>query len=220
MIWIIEGNFGSGKTTAMVKHAREFARTGDYKIITNTAFSATKKIKDEKGKTKYIPAEVITIENKMDFFNAFATAEHALFLLDEGGIWLNNYNWKNIPEAWYERFQQTRKADIHFISTVRHFEFVANKLRQITDAVIECKAFPRTSPMSLKPPKRPWIIQETYRNPVFYEKTYVPEEEEKKYIYGRRFLIRNSETWKAFDTNKLITNKEIIRPKELIKGIN
>jgi len=158
MIWALEGAFGSGKTLSMVKFAREFVETGNYNVVTNTPFSARKKTTKKLFNNKYEPAEIKYIETKEEYYKEFINATHTLFLLDEGGVWLNNYNWKVIPEEVYERFTQVRKADIHFIYTVRHYGFVANKLRMMTDAVIHCSALPRPNRMSLKMPSKPFLI--------------------------------------------------------------
>lgn len=212
MIWAIEGPFGSGKTLSMVKFAREFLRTHSdkYKVVTNTPFTAemAEKYGLFKLRTRKVPVEVIVCENKDEFFWHFKNDLHTLFLLDEGGVWLNNYNWKVIPEDVYERFTQVRKADIHFIYTVRHYAFVANKLRMMTDAVINCNPIPRVNRMSLKQPRKPWIIVQTFRDVLYYEQTMMNEELERKFTLGRRWIIRMGDTIKSFDTNKIIRNEK------------
>jgi hypothetical protein len=208
MIWIFYGKRGSGKTLSMVQKAREFLlKNPNYKVITNTPFKAKTYETDEKGKKHLINANIELIENKAEYFNKFETEIYTLFLLDEAGSWLSNYSWKIIPESVYTRFEQVRKAHIHMMATVPHFEFVANKLRQQTDSAIEVIPIPRVNPMSLKEPKKPWIIQHVYWNPVGFEKNINNDDEMKKYIYGRRFILRMKETLKSFDTDKIIKNK-------------
>jgi len=220
MIWGIEGAFGSGKTLSMIKFAREFLKTrsNEYSVVTNTPFLAERaKKKGLFGLGRELENVPVTYcDNKYDFFKHFTTDSHVLFLLDEGGVWLNNYNWKIIPEDVYERFTQVRKADIHFIYTVRHFTFVANKLRMMTDAVINCNPIPRVNRMSLKQPKKPWVIIQTFRDVEYYEQQMMNEILEKKFTLGRRWIIRMGDTIKSFDTNKIISNSKIIPTNEVV----
>jgi hypothetical protein len=206
MIWGIHGEFGSGKTLSMVKYGREFLGNSDYEVVCNTPFKADRTIVTGLFKRKKIPIDVTYIEDKEEYFREMEKRTHTLFLLDEGMVWLNNYNWKTIPEFVYERLTQIRKGDLHLIYTVPYIEFVAKKLRMMTKACIECVPFPPIRSMSLKQPGRPWIIRQDWRKPMYFDSAVPSEQLEKKYFIGRRWILRIGSTLKAFDTKHLVKN--------------
>lgn len=171
---------GSGKTlSALCKLKKYIESTVNHKyrynIVSNISFSFKFsklewhwKIFRYRIRVYEYRAEVI--DNKEDFIKAMCSRKNTIFFVDEAGVWFNQYDWKNIPDEVYDRLNQIRKDNIHFIYTSQKFKYVVPRLRDATNPVVECSPFPKADIESFAPPPTPIKIQQSFRTPEYFEK--------------------------------------------------
>jgi len=149
----------------------------------------------------------VVIDNLDDYYRYFATATNTVFCMDEAGIWLSNYSWDKVPDSVYSRFLQSRKTRIHFMYTVQFFEFVAKKLRTITDTVVDCSVPIRGRRKSFESEGKPLLVRNIYYDPRFYARPVYSLELEKKFIMHKSFIWGHhlKEVMNSFDTDFLIS---------------
>jgi len=214
MIKAFCGRFGSGKTLSMVAEASYWLPRG-VRVVSNTPlkyrwfqlnsfkdFLITKKL----GFWRELKCEVVS--SLEDYFTAFKTYTNTIFVMDEAGAWLNSYKWEKIEDEVYMRFIQVRKINIHLLYTAQFFNFVAKRVRQITDVVVECNVPVRSKPNRLIPYDQgtPIVVRNLYYNPLFYEQKVFTVEMEQKFIEFRKFIwgFELGHAFNAFDTKLII----------------
>lgn len=205
---------GSGKTLSMMYDVRRFILkhypNHRYNIISNIDFKLreeTTLIPSFKKKSVEFNAEVITEKNA--FFEALATRENTIFLVDEMSVWADQYEWKDIPKVFYTRIKQLRKVNIHLVYTVQYFNLVAPRIRYFTEVVVECQPSPMPDIDSFNPPPRPWMITQKLRHPEYFDNLdaiYKNPALEKEFTYKtkRVFLSELKRTFPTFDTLNIV----------------
>lgn len=209
MIKAFCGRFGSGKTLSLVNEALPWIKNG-FKIVSNTPIDASRVVFDRTrldGRHipfvwKHYPIDLVS--DLDSFFYKFINGADTIFLLDEAALWLNSYKWDKIPDEVYNKFLQPRKYNVHFLYTTQFFQFVAKKLRMITDLSVECSVPLRGLPNKKIPYDQgaPIIVRQITYNPLYYDQRIWSLDVEKKYIVGRSFIFGNKlkEVFGSYDT--------------------
>jgi len=214
MIKAFCGRFGSGKTLSMVHEALPWIKR-NFRIVSNTPVRASRYYlfnpiemirRKNVGEWRY--TEPILVDKIEDYFDHFAKDTDTIFLMDEAALWLNSYKWDKVPDEVYNRFLQPRKYNVHFLYTTQFFNFVAKKLRQVTDVSVECSV-PLRGLANKKIPYdqgRPVLVRQIAYNPLYYDQKIWSLDVEKKYIDSRRFIFggRLKELFGSYDTKKAV----------------
>jgi len=170
---------GSGKTLSALADLKRFVETtyvkdgSPVKIVSNIPFAFRFNKLERRGWTirltrHYYEAECIT--NKRDFIDAMCTRQNTIFFLDEASVWINAYDWKEMPEQFYDRLNQIRKDGIHLVYTSQQFDYVAPRLRDHTNPIVECCPWPKPDIDSFLPPPVPLWITQQFRTPMYFAK--------------------------------------------------
>ena len=132
------GKFGAGKTCSMVRDAYFICkRYPDVTIITNL------KLENFPEDTKILPLTCI-----QDILNA---PDDTVVLIDEIGTILNSRDFANgktkdgeggLPKILFQHICQCRHRHLVIYGTVQRWGFLEKQLREITNDVTVCSAFP------------------------------------------------------------------------------
>jgi len=150
------------------------------------------------------------VATKEEWYKELETSEHAVHLIDEGGVWCNAYNFKKIPDMVYEKLNQVRHNELHLLITCKKFKHVYTRLRENTDSVIEVRRFPIPKVSRLEEPGKPWFMFYDYYDTDMYDLAggYGDPEVRKRYHLERRWLLNMGNVMSSFDTKHNISYGE------------
>jgi len=164
---------GSGKTFSMVNDAVKVLLAG-HRVVSNTPIH----VLDKKGKK----ISAIHLEG-YDYWDDFRKSENTLYILDEGGIVLSQYNWNKFDALTRAHIISYRKYGRHLFFATPVFTDVVPQLRKYVNEAVACKKiiFPFFGYSNI-----------TYRPTYFeYETKDLTIELEKRYILRRKFISLN-----------------------------
>lgn len=124
MIFGFVGNMGGGKTLSMVRRAYIKYKRG-YTIYSNITLN--------------FPHQEYTLDDILHYSEMGKTFYKAIFLLDEAHIFVDSRMSASKRNRILSYFiLQTRKADIQLLYTTQNLFQVDVRLRNMSDAVVEC----------------------------------------------------------------------------------
>lgn len=213
MIRAFIGRFGSGKTLSMVADAQRYVREG-YTIITNNPFTASvykrhsiREIIKTRSIGHFERPQPILVTTLDQLFSHLYKAERTLFVLDEAGAWISSYKWDKLPDEVYQRILQVRKVKIHVLYTTQRFKFVAKRIREITDNVVQCNViFRGKNSNTVELDGKPFMIRQIQYDPEYFDQKIYSLDVEKKYIMKRSFLFgkKLQDAMNSFDTTYIV----------------
>lgn len=196
MIRAYVGLQGSGKTFSMVNDACNVIDRG-LRCVSNVP------IKTAKG-------EAILKEGKA-FWDDFMVSENTLYVLDEGGILLGKYEWKNVSlELWWKILLH-RKYGNHIFFGTPDYKDVSTQMRNYVYEAVDCR-----------PVRFPFFaFRNIYYRPKYFEynKEDLPLEAEKDFIIRRKLItsMRAKKVFTYYDTKYTVvpsinSSVELIQP--------